>query len=233
VLTVAIVAAAVLPHPPALLPRVTGRPIVEIEEIRAVAAGAVQWVFDAEPDVVVAVSGGEPIGDRTIDVASSAAGYVGTTGTGEVPLGLAVVAALLPADPSASINWQAVDHAASGEDAAALGAEIAGRASRVGLLVAGDGSARRGPKAPGYLDERAAPFDAEVGRALAVGDTAALRSLDPGLAAELLVAGRAAWQVLAGSVGDSRIDAHLDYTSDPFGVWCAVARWLVSPLVVS
>jgi aromatic ring-opening dioxygenase LigB subunit len=114
--------------------------------------------------------------------------------------------------------------------AAELGAQLAGTAARVGLLVAGDGSARRGPKAPGYLDPRAASFDAEVGRALGSGDAAALLALDPILADDLLVAGRAPWQVLGGAVGDATVTATLDYAGDPFGVWYAVARWQVEPL---
>ena len=82
---------------------------------------------------------------------------------------------------------------------AALGATLADRAPRVAMLVMGDASARRSLKGPGYLDERAAPYDEAVARALAEADTAALLALDPALSAELLVAGRAPWQVLAGA----------------------------------
>ena len=76
-------------------------------------------------------------------------------------------------------------------------------ATGTGLLVMADGSARRTLKAPGYLDDRAAPFDAGVEECLASGRLAGLAELDPALAAELLVAGRAAWQVLAGAVGEA------------------------------
>ena len=38
-----------------------------------------------------------------------------------------------------------------------------------------DGSARRGRRAPGYLDERSARFDAGVERAVRDGDLEALR----------------------------------------------------------
>ena len=54
-----------------------------------------------------------------------------------------------------------------------------GRAAAVALLVMGDGSARRSVKGPGFLDERAGPFDAEVSRALAAGDVAAPRGPRP------------------------------------------------------
>jgi hypothetical protein len=83
---------------------------------------------------------------------------------------------------------------------AALGEQIAASGGRVGLLIMADGSARRGPRAPGYLDERAAAFDAAVEDAVRDGDLGALLDIDPALARELLAAGRPAWQVLAGAV---------------------------------
>jgi hypothetical protein len=82
----------------------------------------------------------------------------------------------------------------------ALGEQIAASGGRVGLLIMADGSARRGPRAPGYLDERAAAFDAAVEDAVRDGDLEALLDIDPVLARELLAAGRPAWQVLAGAV---------------------------------
>ncbi len=96
----------------------------------------------------------------------------------------------------------------------------------IGLLVMADGSARRTLKAPGYLDERAAPFDAAVEECLASGRLAGLAELDAELAAELLVAGRAAWQVLAGAAGGVTGSARLHYSDDPFGVWYPVFSWL-------
>ena len=81
-----------------------------------------------------------------------------------------------------------------------LGADLAGRDARTALLVIGDGSARRGPRAPGHFDQRAAAFDAEVERAVRAGDTRALLDVDPALARELMATGRPAWQVLAGAL---------------------------------
>ena len=71
----------------------------------------------------------------------------------------------------------------------------------------GDGSARRSASAPGYLDERAAPFDAAVEQAVRDGDLPALAALDPDLARDLLAAGRPAWQVLAGALPAAAPDA--------------------------
>jgi hypothetical protein len=106
-----------------------------------------------------------------------------------------------------------------------VGAALAGRAPRVGLLVMGDGTGRRTPK-PGYLDDRAEPFDARVAAALSAGDPSALAGLDAGLAGELLVQGRAAWQVLAGAAGGRRWRGEVTYDGAPYGVGYLVATWL-------
>lgn len=108
-----------------------------------------------------------------------------------------------------------------------LGRDLAARGGRVLLLVVGDGSPRRGEKAPGHLDERSfAVDDAWVG-ALRSGDTSALLSLDAGLCAELLVTGRAAWQVAATAVEASGLsyEPSLSWSGDPWGVMYAIARW--------
>ena len=105
-----------------------------------------------------------------------------------------------------------------------LGADLAGRDARTALLVIGDGSARRGPRAPGHFDQRAAAFDAGVERAVRAGDTRALLDLDPALARELMATGRPAWQVLAGALETAApLSAAVRYAGDPFGVAYLVA----------
>jgi aromatic ring-opening dioxygenase LigB subunit len=107
----------------------------------------------------------------------------------------------------------------------ALGEDLAGRARRVAMLVMGDGSARRSTKAPGYLDSRAQRYDADVAAALASADPGQLARLDPALAADLLVAGRAAWQVLAGAAAGSQFRGQLHRVAAPYGVGYFVASW--------
>jgi hypothetical protein len=116
--------------------------------------------------------------------------------------------------------------------AEAVGRGLAARAPRVGLLVMGDGSARMSEAAPGYVDPRAVPFQAAVAAALSVADTSSLLSIDPVLAADLLVAGRAAWQVLCGAADHAReqgrtIRPRLVGRQAPYGVDYLVATWLV------
>jgi hypothetical protein len=95
----------------------------------------------------------------------------------------------------------------------------------VALLVMGDASACRTLKAPGYLDERAVPFDREAARALGAADIAALKALDAGLARELKAAGRAPWQVLAGAAETAGLSGTLLYEDAPYGVGYVVAAW--------
>jgi len=116
-----------------------------------------------------------------------------------------------------------VSDRASAADCAALGARLAAAAARVAVLVMADGSARRGLKAPGYLDERSFPFDAQVTEAIQDGDMAALLALDASLARDLIATGRPAWQVLAGAMGEQHPASVIRYCDDPFGVAYLVA----------
>ena len=79
----------------------------------------------------------------------------------------------------------------------------------------GDGSARRSAAAPGYLDDRAEPFDAAVELAFRDGDLSALTALDPDLARDLLASGRPAWQALAGALSPDPISISPPPTGPP------------------
>lgn len=95
-----------------------------------------------------------------------------------------------------------------------------------GVLVMGDGSARRSLKGPGYLDERAEPFDAAVVKALADGSAQSLAEIDLELADQLLVAGGPAWMAAANLLRASSWHGEVLYADAPFGVMYTVASWL-------
>jgi len=95
--------------------------------------------------------------------------------------------------------------------------------AKTALLVMGDGSARRTLKAPGYLDNRATAFDAEVERAVRDSDLGALQRLDQHLARDLLATGWPAWQVLSGALQDLAPATEVLYCHAPFGVGYLVA----------
>jgi hypothetical protein len=125
----------------------------------------------------------------------------------------------------------------SAADCAELGRALEAEAgSQAVWLVLGDGTNRRGPSSPGHDDPRAPGFDALVADALARADLDAILGLDAGLAAELGVGGRAAWQVLAGGVQATHsaevpgafaatIESAVHYDAAPFGVEYLVADW--------
>jgi hypothetical protein len=91
-------------------------------------------------------------------------------------------------------------------------------------LVVANGSARRSDTAPGYVDERAVPFDDAVLEALRSPDPEALAELDIGLAEELLV-GNPSGLVRLGALLRGTRTVAVDHTSDPFGVAYWVVRW--------
>jgi len=217
----AIVGVAGCPHPPLLLRGITGRPVAEVEQLRAACLAAISELLAAGPDRLVLVgcaATGED--DKALSV------VVGRLLLNQAGCQLPVEHLLVPADSSPADCLQAgkalAGDARAGDDEA--GNEKTGDA-RIGLLVMGDGSARRSLKAPGYLDARAVGFDDGVRACLQSGRLAGLADLDPALATELLVAGRAAWQVLAGAVGEVEGSSRLHYSDDPFGVWYPVFSW--------
>lgn len=95
------------------------------------------------------------------------------------------------------------------------------------VLVVADGSARRGERAPGHLDERAFAVDEALLCALADVDPEAVLALDAALAAEVLASGRAALQVMAHAVrATPGLHGGLLWSGDPHGVMYAVATWM-------
>jgi hypothetical protein len=221
-----IIRAAVCPSPPLLARELSGRALV-LPELREACAAAVARLISAEPDAVLVVGAGAATAtwdpDDRLDLSAWAPG-LGTRGKPGLPLALGLGAMLL--DAAGYTGRRIMQAIGEGEPAAAclrLGGSAADSAARAALLVVGDGSARRSPAAPGHFDERAGPFDLAVEQAFRNGDMAALASLDPALARDLLATGRAAWQVLAGALGKRQPACEILYADAPFGVGYLVA----------
>ncbi|HET6817815.1 MAG TPA: class III extradiol dioxygenase subunit B-like domain-containing protein [Mycobacteriales bacterium] len=214
-----LVAAAVCPHPPLLVPELAAGAAGEMDDVRARCRAAVGRLVDASPDLLAVV--GADIGPH----ASSFAPWgvdVAVDVPEPLPLSLLVGGWLTR---GVVRSFVAVSPDLDADECASLGAELAAAADRVALLVMGDGSARHSEKAPGYLDPRAAPYDEHVADALARADAGTLLSLQPGEADELLVAGRAPWQVLAGAAGDGDLVAHDAFFAAPYGVGYHLVTW--------
>ncbi|MGW1074485.1 class III extradiol dioxygenase subunit B-like domain-containing protein [Streptomyces sp. NPDC002537] len=234
-----LVAAAVCPCPPLLVPEVASGAAPELDGLRAACLDAVAVLAAARPDRLVVLGPAGPAGQgthlqgtagsfRDLGVAVDVRlGDGEPAGERELPQSLAVAAWLL-----GRTGWAAAPVEGLGVDAQLdtarcldTGRELATRGDRVALLVMGDGSACRTVKAPGYLDDRAEGFDAEAARALGAADTDALAALDGLLARELQAAGRAPWQMLAGAAEDAGLKGALLHDEAPYGVGYFVATW--------
>jgi hypothetical protein len=239
---VPVVAAAVCPHPPLLIPELASGAAFELDPLRAACFTAVDRLADA--DTLLIVGSGPTTGARydasaagtfapygapevTVGASASASGSDSAQGSGTpmLPLSLAVGAWLVEQSKAAGLPRTSITVAPWETPATclALGQEIAHGNERIALLVMGDGSARRSDHAPVHLHPRAELFDSTVAAALELADTDTLAALDPDLATELHAAGRAPWQVLAGAAPGLR--GQLGYHAAPYGVGYFVASW--------
>lgn len=221
-------AAVVVPVAPLLVPALAGADTEPDCALRAEVLASVAWLV-AQPQGRLVVVGGAPTTGPvtgTWDWTRLGVRLRGPGAEPALPLGLAVGAWWLQeAGAVADGGYFGVADTEAAAGCAALGQALSADQD-VRLLVVGDGSARRSEKAPGHLDARAVEFDRSIEQALADGDTETLLSLDQDLAAALLAAGRAPWQVLAGAVGSRPCHGELRYAGAPLGVGYFVARWL-------
>jgi hypothetical protein len=237
-----ITAAALCPWPPLLVRELTGADPV-LAGLRAACDAAVATLLASRPEMVVVAGPGPATGpcppDGRLDVAAFG-GLPPRASRGEPGTRINARPALPPAPGMGAYLLDRAGYAGprlvwsvSGDEPPGacqrLGRDLAVPARRTALLVLGDGSARRGPKAPGHFDERAAAFDATVERAVRAGDLGALLSVDPVLARDLMASGRPAWQLLAGALqagraaGAAPLTVDVPYAGDPFGVMYLVA----------
>ena len=231
-----LIAAAVVPHPPVLVPELAQGLAPDLDALRAACATALDRLYEAGAErlAVVGASQSPLVPTRGsfhrfgLDLEVDG-GWPAPDEAPAMPLSLLIAAWLLrdrPQEPKRSA------FGVSEEDGQALplalGRNIATHEGRTAMLVMGDGSASRTPQAPGHFDERAEPYDAAVAQALATADHKALANLDPELSRELHAAGRPAWQVLAGAAETSarEYEAELLYNEAPYGVGYFVATWL-------
>ena len=238
-----LIAAAVCPHPPLLIPAATGALAApandaddaELERLRTACHQAVAALLAERPDLIVVAGGAE----RTTEYPPRAPGRLHDYGVpvtvGEagdepaLPLSLTVGKWLLWPHGAVRAAWWGIATDALSAECVQLGEKLAALAPRVALLAMGDGPARRARAAPGATDPEADRYDAQLADALAAADPGALAALDPRQDRTLEIAGRAAWQVLAGAAaaehGRDAFEAELRYHGVPFEVSYVVASW--------
>ena len=234
-----LIAAAVCQHPPLLIPATLGAaagdPPAPLAAVTDTCDQAVRALLAAEPDLIAVVGGGPADREYAPGTAGSLAGYgvPEVIGEGEpaLPLSLTVGRWLLAragiggGQDGPELLFQAVGQQTAPGDCRKLGIMIAERVARVALLAMGDGTARRARDIEGAPDPQAQEYDEDVAEALAAADARWLARLDPAQDEQLLVAGRPAWQVLAGAATGARLHGHLLCMCCPYGVTYLVASW--------
>jgi hypothetical protein len=222
-----LVAAAVCPHPPLLVPEVGPGLGSEVETLRADCAEVVAALLSVQADrlYVVGSDGDTPFRSFAPWAPASGVENVAVDVPEPLPLALLIGAHLTRGIPR---SFVVVDPMTGPDDCVDLGVDLAASAERVALLVMGDGSARHDVKAPGYVDPRAMAWDQSVHTIFRSGDLSRLATLDADLGEELLCAGRAPWQALAGAVANITVRTDSARLTMPFGVGYHVARWTTS-----
>jgi hypothetical protein len=224
-------AATLCPHPP-LLFRELGGAVDPVAPLRRAAHQAVAELC-SESERVVVLGGADTAGswDRGAPADVRRFGTTGPRAGSGLPLSMGVGVRLLEtAGWTGPVELRTLPWHAEDREVAAVAAELTGSDGsdgRTGVLLLGDGSTRRGPTAPGYLDERAFALDDLVAEALAAGDARTLRDLDRATAEDLMVLGSSTFRLL-GALGihrGSAVDASLTYRDDPLGVSYFVAYW--------
>lgn len=218
------------------MPAVAAGAAPELDSLRTACDRVIAGLIDSGPDILLVIGGGlrqERFGSGDwgglhgygVDVPVTL-GNGSRTGRGGLPLSLTIGSWLLSrnGDPGPLVGFS-VPAGAPDCDLAAWAGELLASGARPGLLVMGDGSARRSVHAPGYADERAGTFDAAVAAALAGGHPAALRDLDPVLGGALLAAGTDPWRLAGHLAGDRAYRGDLLYDAAPYGVGYLAAVW--------
>ncbi len=229
-----LIAAAICPHPPLLIPEVSGRSgpgDAELDRLRTACRQAVAALAAERPDLIAVVGGAPRTGEYPPDAAASLADFAlpfpggDRVGAPVLPLSLSIGKWLLAPVRESPVTWWGIAADAAAGECLELGEKIAALAPRVALLAMGDGPGRRARRAPGATDAAADRYDDQVAAALAAPNPGALAALELARDAELFIAGRAAWQVLAGAAGQHDFDAALGYAAAPFEVTYFVATW--------
>ncbi len=227
-----LVAAALCPAPPVLVPAVSRAVAHELDDVRAACAVAIAELLRHSDCRLVVVAAGQtrawctqaPAGLASVGLPIDVPPLTGPADGGpRLPLALTVGRWLLAQTGHLGGDdaWWTVDV----DGAPALGRGIAASDERTTLLVLGEGSPANGPHAPLPQDDRAPAFDAAVADLVRDGDVSALGALDAHLATALGVTGWAPWQVLASAAGGRSGVGRLLSSGAPYGVGYVVGTW--------
>ena len=227
-----LIAAAVVPGPPAFVPELMGSAAHELDDLRQAADLAVSR---AVSDLVAVSSDSPSSGPLVTQLVIvgpgepgefNAAGPVsfgsfgrevlipalaeGAKSDNELPTPLMVARYLASRDvaahPEHADLWATARWiTTSGADSTALGERLRDDGTRVALILVADGALCHGPKAPRAEDPRAEAYDDEVCEVLASGQLGRLAQIDVDLGHELGASGPQVWPVLFTAAGSDGI----------------------------
>ena len=246
-----LIAAAVVPGPPAFVPELMGSAAHELDELRhaadSVVSRAVSDLLSVSHDSpsdssaaaqLVIVGPGEP-GEyhaagpvsfasfgRDVSIAALADGH---RTDNDLPTQLMVARYLASRDvashPEHADLWaKARWVTTSGADATALGERLRDDGTGFAVILVADGALCHGPKAPRAEDPRAEVYDAESFEALASGKLGRLAQIDAELGDELGASWPQVWPVLVAAADGDGIGDVL-WQGAPYGVGWVVAQW--------
>jgi len=244
-------AVVVVPGAPALVPPLMGAAAADLEPVRSAALellGSALGTFAGPPDVVVAgPPNGGGVGAGPADhtrrgrwagpvsaadfgraaVLDALPGAPGGPPDPDVPTALLGARWLLGEvareDPGAA-RWAGLTWLPVTPDSPAT---VPGEGP-VLLVVAADGAASHGPKAPRAEHPGAASYDDAIAAALAAGDPDRLTGTDPHLGAEVGALGPWVWPWLGRVTAGRRWRARVVWTGHPFGIGYVVASWVAA-----
>lgn len=233
------------PCAPVLVPELGGQATADMAELRSAIAQAIRTLLNMRTERLLVIGETDAAGDSRMHAATEWGSFAGfgvaqhvslgaerCEGEPTLPASLCVGAYLLA--EVAGVGGRAI-----GPDevlGVSVGADFAGSAvatqvcelvaeHNVGLLVLGEGSARRSRSSPGYFDPRASAFDAALDDALASGRPETLGGIDLVLAQQVQAEGASALVVAAELMLGSSYQATLEYAAEPFGVHYVVSSW--------
>jgi hypothetical protein len=246
-----LIAAVVVPGPPAFVPELMGSAAHELDELRQAADSVVSRAvsdllavshdspsFGSAVAQLVIVGPGEP-GEyhaagtvslrsfgRDVPIAALADGQ---RTDNDLPTPLMVARYLAGRDvashPEHSDLWAAARWiTTSGADSTSLGERLRDDGTRIAVILVADGALCHGPKAPRAEDPRAEAYDDEVCDVLTSGKLGRLAQIDPHLGDELGASWPKVWPVLFTAADGDGIGEVL-WQGAPYGVGWVVAEW--------
>jgi len=246
-----LIAAAVVPGPPAFVSELMGSAAMELGGLRRAADLAVSGVVSDLAAVSSRSLSSGPLMAQLVIVGAGAPGEFkaagpvsfgsfgrdfsvpalaeGETTDNQLPTPLMVTRYLASRDVGANPEHAGLWATArwvttSGADSTILGKQLGDDATHIVLIVVADGALGHGPKAPRAEDPRAEAYEGQVCAALGSGQLGRLAQMDAELGQELGASGPQVWPVLFTAAAGDGIGEVL-WRGAPYGVGWVVATW--------